>query len=204
MSKSSYEKIYERLIQTKTGKEEVERVRSILNSIEITDYEFTETTRDGKFSFDTYWVLSGNGYNKKFTSLNEINALYGFKSGRIIDTSLIVRNHFGRNGDVKTMNCDRDVILGCKNHDKQNSFNSWFKNEFNDLFTNEIKLLSERAGVKVVAISDSLEFSERKVVFIKHCAITAIRNSLKLYEFLGDEFLQEAIKEYVAHSILES
>ena len=203
MSESSYEKIYARLLQTKTGKEEVERLRSALNSIDVTGYEFREATEGGKFAAEVTWISTGPNYEKKFMKIGDSDVRYGFK-GQLIEADTIVDHHFGRHGDVKTMNCKRDVVTGVKNHEKHDSFKSWFGNQFSGIFESEIKAARERMTAKIQEITASSEFAERKTAFIKDRALDAIRNTMQRYQFLGDQFLSDSIRDYVAYSILES
>lgn len=208
---SSYDRVFRLLNETDEAKKIRTRIAKAYEEARITGWKFWLTTDDKERPF------AGVTFTTRFVAKSEFRYYdrEGLPSRQVYLDPLaltdsteikeIVYRHFGH--DVPTFFCRKEVVLaGCskeRGRKTTDSFPQWFgdavKSEFYDAKLEAERRILEAASV----IVESPEFKEERHQALLRGAKADLVKMMQKYAPLGEEFLREALQEFVVADVLE-
>lgn len=208
---TSYGKVYNLLYKTADFQQMVRLRLQEIENVEFDDIKCEVNMYYTPMKCEHQWSFRF-GDRKFFTSREspEIPGLLIFLEDEVMD---LVEKNFGPNRQVKTRNCQVEVLKSGKEEKRSRygrtskpevpSLREWMARKVRD----EYHETFERANAKMTAWvqqktnDGSLENAKNKAFARK--AMTEVRDTLRKWSFVGDEVLKEALQEFVCADILD-
>ena len=204
MGCSSYDKVYERMADTKTVKALLAEIPLKLNDVHVLGVDFTLRRPDaiGRPATAT------PSFNVKVPGgvVHTENGQVYLDLGNTItekSTNAIVEELFGKPGGVPTYFCRKSVVLGEDYRKGTHSFAAWLRSSMRDKFDEDFARAQERVKEEVCDWKSSELVARLQREFLVKNAIEDIKMALGAYDHLGKEVLKDAIDLYLCHAITE-
>jgi len=201
---SSYERIYQALLDTTEGKGIQARVKQAIENVRVTGYQFKlNSSDDGRPvavpHFTTNWAKE-----RSFTKNNIYCSVYDLFTTE--EFNAIVEAHFEK--DVKTFFCRKDTVLkGCRDERGRkhiSSFAAWAGTQIENL-TADIRdaavIRLESQATELASTADFLQDRHNALLRFCHDEVVQV---MSRYAFLGTDVLKGALKEFCVADVMEA
>lgn len=204
MADSSYEKVYQRIHETKQCKALLASIPPQIEDIHVIDVEFRLSRPDElgqpatAYSMFKVRVPGGEIRTTDGSVSFDMSSLLGESRLRPL-----IEEVFGMPGGVPTYFCRKSVVNGRDYRKGTRSFSDWLIRQVGSRYEEALAKARKRVEQEVAEwkVSDHVLTKQRD--FLVQCAIGDIKKALSAYDHLGKEVLKDAIDEYICHSITE-
>jgi hypothetical protein len=201
---SSYEKIYQLLLDTPEGRAIQTRVKTALESSRVKSWFFQLRERDSTQPVAVACFKSTVHAERHF----ELGAVWVDIGAILTHDELvgIVHRHFDR--DIPTYFCRRKVVeAGCRDERGRKtvkSFSAWAQ-EYIGLETADLaKMACQSLESQCSAIAKNPGFIQEHKDALTGFAKDEIGKVIKRYAFLGEPVLRDALQDFAVSSVLDS
>lgn len=204
MSESSYEKVYQRIFDTKQCKALIENIPRQIEEVHVVDVDFTLSRPDElgqpAVAVPSFKVKIPGG------AVSTTNGQIYLELGNILGESQIrplIDEVFGVKGGVPTYFCRKDVVNGRTYRSGTVSFSSWLIRRVGSQHATAIEQARTRVLEQVRDWQASEMVIRKQREFLVKSATDDIKKSLASYQHLGQDVLKAALEEFLIHDVFE-